>query len=80
MQQNSAVTIRIKTQKMLLAVRFISSCSFSSLSMQTFDSDVVISKYDSTSTFHKTGKKKWFNTVKGNEEHCDALGLLGKSF
>ena len=35
--------------------------------------------YDSTSAFHGIGKRKWLNIVKGNEEHCNALGLLGKS-
>ena len=26
------------------------------------------------------GKRKWFNIVKGNEEYCNALGLLEESF
>ena len=34
---------------------------------------------DSTSAFHRIGKRKWLNIVKGNEEYCNALGLLGES-
>ena len=33
----------------------------------------------STRTFHRIGKRKWLNIVKGNEEYCNALGLLGES-
>ena len=34
---------------------------------------------DSTIAFNGIGKRKWLNIVKGNEEYCNALGLLGES-
>ena len=39
----------------------------------------IFSGCDSTSAFHRIGKRKWLNIVKGNEEYCNALGLLGES-
>ena len=39
----------------------------------------IFSEYDSTSAFHGIGKRRWLNIAEGNEEHCNALGFLGKS-
>ena len=35
---------------------------------------------DLASAFYRIGKIKWLNMVKGNEEYCNALDLLGESF
>ena len=43
--------------------------------LRTLPSLHDFSECESTSAFHGTGKRKWLNIVKGNEEYCKELCL-----